>query len=174
MIYLNENDLTIRSMKQEDAQVFYEKYLSYGWHPNLDTYLNYYKEQSEGKRKVFIAEYKGAAVGICTLVLDSDEGPFAGMKIPEIVDLCVFFNMHKQGVGNKLLDVAENEASKIADSVYLAVGLHSGYGPAQRIYIKRGYMPDGTGVWYKGRQLEQYADCCNDDDLVLFLLKKLR
>jgi len=52
-------------------------------------------------------------------------------------------------------------------------GVHSGYGSAQRIYIKRGYIPDGTGVWYNNTQLEQYADCKNDDDLVLFLVKDL-
>ena len=54
-----------------------------------------------------------------------------------------------------------------------AVGVHSGYGPAQRIYVKRGYVFDGSGVWYQGKQLEQYAPCCNDDDLVLFMIKEL-
>lgn len=63
--------------------------------------------------------------------------------------------------------------AKVADTVYLAVGVHSGYGAAQRIYVKRGYIPDGSGVWYKGKQLEQYAPCCNDDDLLLFMSKKL-
>jgi hypothetical protein len=55
--------------------------------------------------------------------------------------------------------------------VYLAVGVHSGYGPAQRMYVKRGYNFDGSGVWYKGKQLEQYAACVNDDDLLLFMSK---
>jgi hypothetical protein len=53
----------------------------------------------------------------------------------------------------------------------LAVGVHSGYGPAQRMYVKRGYNFDGSGVWYKGKQLEQYAPCINDDDLLLYLAK---
>ena len=55
----------------------------------------------------------------------------------------------------------------------LAVGVHSGYGAAQRIYVKRGYIPDGTGVWYQGKQLEQYAPCVNDDDLLLFMAKEV-
>lgn len=173
MVYFDDNDLIIRSMQSEDAQIIYQTYLSYGWHPTLDTYLNYYEEQNAKKRKVFIAEYKGQVVGLCTLVLNPDEGSLANKGIPEIVDLCVFFNMHRQGIGNKLLDIAEDEASKIANLVYLAVGLHSGYGAAQRIYIKRGYIPDGTGVWYKNNPLEQYADCCNDDELVLYLSKCL-
>ena len=85
----------------------------------------------------------------------------------------MFFHLHKKGIGNKILDVVEAEASKYADHIFLAVGLHSGYGPAQRIYVKRGYVPDGSGVWYQGKQLEQYATCVNDDDLLLFMVKKL-
>lgn len=60
-----------------------------------------------------------------------------------------------------------------SDKVYLGVGLHSGYGAAQRMYFKRGYIPDGSGAWYQNRQLEQYADCCNDDELILFMSKDL-
>lgn len=42
------------------------------------------------------------------------------------------------------MDVAEKIAAKYADTVYLGVGLHCGYGSAQRMYVKRGYLPDGT------------------------------
>lgn len=112
--------------------------------------------------------------GICTLVLHPSDGPFAKMGHAEIVDLGVFFHLHKLGIGNKLLDVAEAEAFKLSDTVYLAVGVHSGYGPAQRIYVNRGYNFDGSGVWYQGNQLEQYAPCVNDDDLLLYMSKKKR
>lgn len=172
-IYFSDNDMLIRSMKIEDAKIINDTYMSYGWHPAMETYENYYKEQEEQKRKVFIAEYEGEVCGLCTLVMNPTEGPWAGMGYPEIVDLSVFFHVHKKGIGNKLLDVVEQEAAKVSDMVYLAVGVHSGYGAAQRIYVKRGYMPDGSGVWYQGKQLEQYAPCCNDDDLLLFMSKKL-
>lgn len=43
-------------------------------------------------------------------------------------------------------DIAEQIAATYADIVYLGVGLHSGYGNAQRMYGKRGYVPDGSGV----------------------------
>lgn len=172
-LYYADEKLIIRSMNHEDAKVIYETYSSYGWHPVLETYETYYHEQKEKKRLVFIAEYEGEVSGICTLVLKPVEGPWANMGYPEIVDLTVFFHVHNKGIGNKLLDVAEQEAAKISDTVYLAVGVHSGYGPAQRIYVKRGYIPDGSGVWYQGKQLDQYAPCCNDDDLLLFMSKKL-
>lgn len=171
--YYRDEEITIRSMEQSDAEIFYTTYLSYGWHPQLETYENYYREQTRGQRLVFIAEYQGAVAGICTLVLHPTDGPWGGQKYPEIQDLCVFFHVHQKGIGSRLLDAAEAEAAKRADMVYLAVGVHSGYGPAQRMYVKRGYNFDGSGVWYKGKQLAQYAPCVNDDALLLFMSKTL-
>lgn len=171
--YFSDGTLHIRSMEPSDAAVLYDTYLSYGWHPSMKTYENYCREQARGERLVFIAEHEGAVAGICTLVPRPSEGPWAGRGIPEIVDLCVFFHLHKRGIGSRLLDVAEAEAARYADRVCLAVGVHSGYGPAQRLYVKRGYNFDGSGVWYQGKQLEQYAPCVNDDDLLLFMSKAL-
>lgn len=122
---------------------------------------------------MFVAVYEGSAAGICTLVLHPEEGPFGNQNIPEIVDFGVFIDRHNHGIGNKLLEIVEKEAAKISDLVYLAVGVHSGYGAAHRIYVKRGYIPDGSGVWYQGKQLGQYEQCCNDDDLLLFFSKDL-
>ena len=75
---------------------------------------------------------------------------------------------------SRLMDAAEQIAGQYADTVWLAVGLHSGYGSAQRMYVKRGYIPDGSGVWYQGQPCGQYeTNIANDDSLVLFLSKKL-
>lgn len=35
-------------------------------------------------------------------------------------------------------------------------------------------QPDGSGVWYRDIVCEQYEPYCNDDDLVLYLSKKLK
>jgi hypothetical protein len=69
--------------------------------------------------------------------------------------------------------MAKNFASGFSKTIALAVGLHEGYGSAQRLYIKRGYIPDGSGVWYRDNKLVPYTDCCNDD-LVLYMYKQLR
>ena len=173
MKYYTDTNLLIRSMEIDDARIFHETYLSYGWDSSIEVYENYYKEQEENKRKVFVAVYEGKVCGLCTLVLNPTEGPWVGKGYPEIIDLSVFRHAQNKGIGNKLLDVIEQEAAKVSDTVFLAVGLHSGYGTAQRIYVKRGYIPDGNGVWYQGKPLEQYEPCCNDDDLLLFMSKKL-
>ena len=172
-IYYDDGTVRIRSMTEEDAKILYETYLSYGWHPSLKTYEDYLQEQENGERTVLIAEYEGSAAGICTLVHRPKEGPLAGKGWPEIVDLCVFLHVHRKGIGSRLMDAAEREAAGMADHVFLAVGVHSGYGAAQRLYVSRGYNFDGSGVWYQGKQLDQYAPCVNDDDLLLFMSKKL-
>lgn len=104
---------------------------------------------------------------------DSKQGAFAKQGYPEIVDFGVLVKYRRNGVGSKLMDAAEQIAKEYSDFVYLGVGMHNGYGSAQRMYAKRGYIPDGTGVWYGDKVCEQYADCCNDDDLVLYMSKRL-
>lgn len=37
-----------------------------------------------------------------------------------------------------------------------------------------GYIPDGSSVWYGDKVCGYYADCRNDDDLVLYMSKRLR
>lgn len=49
-VYFSNSNLLIRSMEVDDAKIIYDTYLSYGWHPSLETYDNYYKEQEENKR----------------------------------------------------------------------------------------------------------------------------
>ncbi len=49
----------------------------------------------------------------------------------------------------------------------------AGYGNAQRLYVKRGYVPDGRGLTYDGRVLKPMENTVNDDDLVLYFTKSL-
>ena len=73
------------------------------------------------------------------------------------------------------MDIAEQIAARYSGTVCLGVGLHSGYGSAQRLYVKRGYVPDGSGVWYGNKVCPPYdASCENDDSLILYMSKQLR
>jgi hypothetical protein len=53
------------------------------------------------------------------------------------------------------------------------VGLYADYGPAQILYARRGYVPDGRGVWYAGRQVQPMESVILDDDTVMYLTKPL-
>ena len=135
----------------------------------------YYNEQQEGQRYVIVAEYQGEIVGYVTLYPDcKDSVPFRGKGIPEIKDFHVFTKHQRRGFGTKLMDAVEAIAASIADTVCLGVGLHAGYGSAQRMYVKRGYIPDGTGVWDGLHPAQPYSMVENGDDLVLLMSKKLR
>lgn len=173
MIYYKDEDLVIRNMEEADDQIFYEEYTAQGWHAEIGDCLMRLKDQAEGKCIALTAVYQGHPAGSVYVYLTAHEGPFKGKGWPVIVDFGVLKKYQRKGIGTKLLDIAEQEAAKLSDTVFLAVGVHSGYGAAQRIYVKRGYLPDGSGVWYQGKQLEQYAPCVNDDDLLLYMSKTL-
>jgi hypothetical protein len=57
------------------------------------------------------------------------------------------------------------------DTVGIGVGLHPGYNAAQRMYVLRGYAPDGQGVAYDTRYVAEGELVRFDDDLVLYLTK---
>ena len=133
------------------------------------------RDQAEQKCISLTAVYKGHPAGYINVYITGQGGAFSGKGWPEIVDFGVLEKDQRKGIGSKLMDVAEQIAGQYADTVWLGIGLHNGYGSAQRIYVKRGYIPDGTGVWYQGKPCEQYATkIANDDDLVLFLSKQLK
>lgn len=168
------HDIRIRSMRQSDAAFFTEAERTQGWHTEKEKFLLRLRDQEEGRAVALVAECDGEPAGYIHVYPDAQEGPFAGRGWPEIVDFAVLEKFRSRGIGRMLMDAAEAAASRYADTVYLGVGLHSGYGAAQRMYIRRGYMPDGSGVWYGNRPCPPYAPCCNDDELVLCLYRRLK
>ena len=175
MIYYQDKELVIRDMEEADGTVFVEEFTAQGWHPSLDYYQKRMQERAEGKCAALTAEYQGKQAGYVYLFLVTEEGPFAGKGWPIIVDFNVLKKYQRKGIGGRLMDAAEQIAGQYADTVCLGVGLCEAYGSAQRMYVKRGYIPDGSGVWYQDRQCVQYETVCTvDDDLVLFLYKKLQ
>lgn len=172
MIYFQDDTYCIRPMKPQDPDHLAEGFLQQGWHKERELFCSYLDMQEKGARMVFVAETEGHAVGYTTLVSLAEAGPFRG-QYPEIVDFNVLIPFQRRGIGGRILDAAENAARQFGGTVTLGVGLHNGYGSAQRMYVKRGYIPDGSGVWYQDKPLAQYAPCVNDDDLVLYFSKTL-
>ena len=77
-----------------------------------------------------------------------------------------------------LLETAEKASQTQCNTVGLGVGLYAGtdggYGPAQKLYVKRGYIPDGNGVTYCYKKVTPGEKVPLDDDLVLWFTKNLR
>jgi len=149
-----------------------EAFIKQGWNKPAAQYAAYFRDQREGTRLVFVAFVNGEFAGYVTLLPNTHTGPFAGKGIPEISDFNVLKTFQRQGIGSRLMDAAEKLAANYGDKVSLGVGLHAGYGSAQRMYVKRRYIPDGSGIWYQDAPLEPYTTCTNDDDLVLYFSKQ--
>lgn len=175
MIYNQDDEVMIRNMEEADAYVFAAEYTAQGWQNDASGYLMRLKDQAEGKCIALTAVYQGQPAGSLYVYMNAKEGPFKNSGYPLIVDFNVLKKYQKKGIGNRLMDAAEQIAAQYADRVCLGVGLSREYGSAQRMYVKRGYIPDGSGVWYRNEQCRQYETVCTiDDDLVLYLSKCLR
>lgn len=167
-----ETTCLIRKMQTSDVKELSQGFISQGWPGREEILARYFLEQECGEREVLVAEVKGALAGYITILPYAKQGPFAEIY-PELSDFNVFELFQNQGIGNLLMEEAEKRVKLISDKVTLGVGLHSGYGPAQRLYIKRGYIPDGSGVWYQNHRPAMDATCEDIGDLVLYLSKDL-
>ncbi|XID96082.1 hypothetical protein ACF3MZ_10085 [Paenibacillaceae bacterium WGS1546] len=85
----------------------------------------------------------------------------------------MFPPFRRRNVATAMLDELEKRAFRVSAAVGLGVGLYGDYGNAQRLYGKRGYILDGQGVTYRNEYVRPGAAVTVDDDLVLYMVKKL-
>ena len=163
---------SIRKMQEYDIKNLSQGFISQGWPGREEILARYFLEQKSKEREVLVAEIDGVVAGYITILPSAKHGPFAEVY-PELSDFNVFEPFRNQGVGNQLLEEAEKRVKFVSSKITLGVGLHSGYGPAQRLYIRRGYIPDGSGVWYQNHQPAMNAVCEDIGELVLYLSKNL-
>ena len=166
-----KKNYSIRNMIESDIEKINQGFRNQGWPEREEILDTYFLEQESGEREVLVAECEGIVAGYITIMPYAKHGPFAEVY-PELSDFNVFEPFRNQGIGNQLLEETEKRVKFVSSKVTLGVGLHLGYGPAQRLYIRRGYIPDGTGVWYRNQPLEMNATSQNNDDLVLYLVKE--
>ena len=172
------NQIQIRALIEKDIAVIYDAFNQIGWNKPVSLFEGYLKEQEAGERLVWVAHVQDEFAGYVTLKWQSQYPSFKAQNIPEIVDLKVLPAYRKIGVGSLLLDTAEKEAATRSKVVGIGVGLYAGadggYGSAQKLYVKRGYIPDGKGVTYNYEPIVPGNSYPLDDDLVLWFTKKLR
>ncbi|WP_286344182.1 GNAT family N-acetyltransferase [Frondihabitans sucicola] len=145
-----------------------------GWNKPRSQFDTYLEEYRSGERHVLVVDVEGAFAGYVTLVWTSRYEPFAAAGIPEVSDLNVLPGFRRHGLGNALLDAAEALAGTRSDVVGLGVGLLADYGPAQRIYVRRGYVPDGRGIMYDEQPVGYAEHIPIDDDATLKFTLALR
>jgi len=135
--------------------------------------------QKDSESLALLAFFEGQVAGYVFLFQKCRWGGLRNLGFPSIVDLFVIKRYRKNGVGTALLNAAEDMAAQYNDKIYLNVPLNSPHGAAQKLYIKRGYVPDGNGLYWdpdnNGLCNVCPADalCKNNDSLTLCLIKTL-
>lgn len=167
-------DLKLRALEERDLRTIPAAFAELGW-PGKDEnkFCRYLSEQAAGDRAVVVAELNGWFAGYVTVVWNSDYRPFLDAGIPEIKDFNVLPTYRRRGIGSALMDAAERLVARRTTIVGLGVGLYSDYGTAQRMYAKRGYVPDGRGIMYAGEPVPPGQAVRIDDDACLMYTREL-
>jgi len=136
-------------------------------------YRRYFEQQQMLSRVVLVARSDGAIAGYVTVVWQSDYSPFREDGIPEIQDFNVLPDFRRRRIGSRLMEAAERLVAGRSRTCGIGVGLHHDYGAAQRLYALRGYVPDARGITSHGRRMSWGDEAKIDDDLVLWLTKRV-
>lgn len=172
---MSDRDLEIRQLQDADCEPIASAFATIGWasHKPLSQYQRYLREQSAGLRNVLVAFDEGTFAGYLTIVWTPAYAPFVSAGIPEVQDFNVLPDFRRRRIGTALMDRAEELVAARCDIIGIGVGMYPDYGNAQRLYVRRGYVPDGRGLTYAGEVLAPMATAINDDDLVLYFTKRL-
>ncbi|HAT8894503.1 TPA: GNAT family N-acetyltransferase [Legionella pneumophila] len=177
-IEVKQQPIHIKPLELSDIPVLVDAFQKANWQKPYVLFEGYHQEQQQSERIVWVAYVQDQVAGYVTLKWDSYYESFAHKGIPEIMDLNVLPAFRKLGIGSALLTVAEDKAASQSDVVGIGVGLYGGpdggYGQAQRLYVNRGYIPDGLGVTYGYKLTIPGETYSLDDDLILWFTKNLK
>jgi GNAT superfamily N-acetyltransferase len=164
----------IRLMEIKDIPTIAKAFKELGWNKPASQYERYLMEQALKARVVYVAFLEEEFAGYLTICWRSSYAPFQDKKIPEIVDFNVLPKFRRMGIGTQLMDRAESEIARVSPVAGIGVGMTADYGAAQRLYILRGYVPDGCGLHWRDHHVRYHEDITVDDDLALYLTKELK
>ena len=164
-------ELTVRSAGPGDVDALVDAFRD--WPKERDLFERYTALARAGDKDVVVAVLETVA-GYLTIDWVSHYPAFAAARIPEIVDFNVVAPARRHGIGSALMDEAERRIGARSEVAGIGVGLYADYGSAQRMYVKRGYIPDGAGIVVGGVAPEYGTMVRLDDDPALMFTKRLR
>ncbi|MCX6380020.1 MAG: GNAT family N-acetyltransferase [Armatimonadetes bacterium] len=143
----------------------------YPWNPaEADAH---FADHASGGGDSFLAWDGEKLAGYLTIRWVSHNSVFRENNIPLIHHLAVFEPYRKRGIATQLMDSGEGLIATRATKAGITVGIFDEYGAAQRLYVKRGYIPDGRGVC-QGHHLITRGEIHRiDDDLIIWMTKDL-
>ncbi|ULL13753.1 GNAT family N-acetyltransferase [Paenibacillus sp. H1-7] len=164
--------IEIRRMTSDDIDMVYRVFNEFEIRKPRDYVARCWDENERDIRTTLLAFYDGAFAGSLHLLVTSHYPPFTEQGIPEINDFNVIPPLRKKGIGSTLMEAVEQLALDRYGIVGIGVGLYDSYGSAQRMYVKRGYIPDGRGVMYNQQPVVPGSEVRADDDLNLYFTKQ--
>lgn len=170
---LQKTELTIRPLEEADISQIAKSFEELGWHKPRSQYERYLMEQNLKLRDVYAAFVDTEFAGYLTICWKSTYAPFREQNIPEIVDFNVLPRFRRMGIGTRLMEKAESEIANVSPIAGIGVGMDADYGAAQRLYVLRGYVPDGRGLHWRNHYVRYDEDVKVDDSLALYLTKEL-
>ncbi len=134
----------------------------------------YLADHAEPEGASLVATRGHDVVGYVAIVWESNFAGFRDRGIPLVHQVAVAGLFRRQGVATLLMDAAEQLARERGIATLgITVGLFDEYGPAQRLYGQRSYIPDGRGACRGQRPLGKGMQVTMDDDLIIWLTKDL-
>ena len=165
------SDCRIQQLRADDISVIAAARAALGWDKPPAQYEGYLAEQRQGEREVLVAWREDSFVGYVTVLWNSGYAPFREAGIPEISDFNVLPSFRRLGIGSLLLEDAERRIAERSPVAGIGVGMTADYGAAQRLYVKRGYVPDGRGLVADGLLVNWGDTVLIDDGLALYFTK---
>ena len=159
----------IRQATEEDIPALYNLYERLGKKDD-----GYFEAAFEKECLTLIASEEGQDVGFGFLNFEPKYALYQKLNIPEIQDLNVVAEVRQKGIATALVYAFENIAEdQGAEKIGISVALTKDFGPAQRLYTKLDYMPDGNGITYNRQGVVTGQSYPVDDDLCLMMIKEL-
>ncbi|MBV9795226.1 MAG: GNAT family N-acetyltransferase [Actinobacteria bacterium] len=134
----------------------------------------YLAEHVEPGGASLIARVGAGVAGYVAIVWESAYAGFRERGIPLLHQILVAEPYRRRGVATVLMDAAEQLArERGVGTLGITVGLFDEYGPAQRMYGQRGYVPDGRGACRGQFPLRAGEQVTMGHDLIVWLTKDL-
>lgn len=174
MMDTKTQNLQIREASYKDVLMLWDMAISMKLEKDTDYFERLFEHQRLDGRLILIAERDGFGLGYCILNWEPKYAFFKKFEIPEIQDLNVLPEHRRQAIASAMIKYCEDLAVlKKCETMGISVALTASYGPAQKLYVKLGYVPDGNGVTYDRKPVGNGEFKPVDDQLCLMMVKNL-
>src|SRR5579862_1370972 len=155
----------IAAVKQEVKPVFFSG--------DETTIEDHFQDHENGASTTILGYEAERLVGIVTIRWSARYPPFRAKRIPLIQNIEIRYEDRGRGLGGLMLERTEQEIAQRSPLAGICVGISDSYGPAQRLYAKRGFVPDGRSVCHPHEPIKDGESVTIGPDLLLWLVKEV-